>query len=136
MLNGKKFHYVGSNAYWLTFLQNTADVDFALDQFVKSGMKVLRIWGFADYTSSQGSQTHFQVFNGQSVTINTGATGLGRLDYIVKAAEQRGVRLIIPLVNNWADYGGMQVYVNAFASGQGQTGNSIAFVSSYTWIIT
>ena len=126
MLNGKKFNYVGSNAYWLTFLQNPADVDYALDQFVKAGLKVLRVWGFADYTAAQGSATHFQVFSGASVAINTGASGLGRLDYIVQAAEKRGVRLIIPLVNNWADYGGMQVYVDAFAPGKGQAGECSA----------
>lgn len=50
-----------ANAYWLSMLANTADVDKALDDFQKSGMKVLRIWGFADLTGSPGSQTAFQV---------------------------------------------------------------------------
>lgn len=118
-LNGKKFYFVGSNAYWLTYLTNNADIDYALDQFKKSGMKVLRIWGFGDYTSSQGSNTAFQIWSGSTPTINTGATGLQRLDYIVNAAAARGIRLIIPFVNNWNDYGGMKVYVDAFASGQG-----------------
>ncbi|KAI5792476.1 glycoside hydrolase [Peziza echinospora] len=118
-LNGKKFYFVGSNAYWLTYLTNNADIDYALDQFKASGMKVLRIWGFGDYTSSQGSNTAFQIWSGSTATINTGATGLQRLDYIVSAAAARGVKLIIPFVNNWNDYGGIKVYVDAFASGQG-----------------
>lgn len=42
-------------------LTNTADVDKALDDFQKSGMDVLRIWGFADFTGSQGQTTAFQV---------------------------------------------------------------------------
>lgn len=42
-------------------LANTADVDKALDDFQKSGMDVLRIWGFADLTGDPGSQTAFQV---------------------------------------------------------------------------
>ncbi|KAI5778740.1 glycoside hydrolase [Geopyxis carbonaria] len=119
MLNGKKFNYVGSNAYWLTFLTNTADVDFALDKFAASGMKVLRIWAFADYTSSQGTSTAFQVWSNGSPTIQTGSAGLQRLDYIVAAALKRGIRLILPLVNNWGDYGGMDVYVDQMAAGSG-----------------
>lgn len=50
-----------ANAYWLPMLANTADVDKALDDFQKSGMDVLRIWGFADLTGDPGSQTAFQV---------------------------------------------------------------------------
>lgn len=42
-------------------LTNTADVDKALNDFQKSGMDVLRIWGFADFTGSQGQTTAFQV---------------------------------------------------------------------------
>lgn len=118
-VNAKKFYFVGSNAYWLTFLTNKADIDYALDQFRASGMKVLRIWGFADYTSSQGSATAFQIWSGSTPTINTGATGLQRLDYIVSAAQARGIRLIIPFVNNWGDYGGIKIYVDALARGQG-----------------
>lgn len=42
-------------------LASTADVDKALDDFQKSGMDVLRIWGFADLTGDPGTQTAFQV---------------------------------------------------------------------------
>jgi hypothetical protein len=50
-----------ANAYWLPMLASTVDVDKALDDFKASGMDVLRIWGFADLTSSSGTQTAFQV---------------------------------------------------------------------------
>lgn len=123
VLNGKKFNYVGSNSYWLPMLQNTVDVDYALDKFKESGMKVLRIWGFADYTTTQDpGVTVFQSWSNGKPTINTGANGLGRLDYIVKAAESRGIKLIIPFVNNWGDYGGMKVYVDQLAPGGKQEG--------------
>lgn len=56
-----------------------------------------------------------QSWSGGKPTINTGETGLGRLDYIVKKAEELGVKLIVPLVNNWGDYGGMKVYVQQMA---------------------
>ena len=31
-------------------------------------------------------------------------------DKVVKAAEKTGMKLIVALTNNWADYGGMDVY--------------------------
>jgi mannan endo-1,4-beta-mannosidase len=53
----------------------------------------------------------FQSFpNGSEPEINTGANGLQRLDYVVRAAEKRGIRLLIPFVNNWNDYGGVKAY--------------------------
>jgi mannan endo-1,4-beta-mannosidase len=58
-----------------------------------------------------GGSVWFQAFpNGTAPVINTGANGLQRLDYVVKAAEKRGIKLIIPFVNNWLDYGGMDAY--------------------------
>jgi len=33
------------------------------------------------------------------------------LDTVVASAKSNGIKLIVPLVNNWADYGGMDVYV-------------------------
>ncbi|EEB99969.1 hypothetical protein MPER_00212, partial [Moniliophthora perniciosa FA553] len=43
---------------------------------------------------------------------NTGADGLQNFDKVVAAAKANGIRLIVALTNNWADYGGMDVYVN------------------------
>ena len=33
------------------------------------------------------------------------------LDYALNKADELGIRLILPLVNNWDDYGGMNQYV-------------------------
>jgi mannan endo-1,4-beta-mannosidase len=35
---------------------------------------------------------------------------LQRLDYVVKSAENNGIKLIVNFVNNWGDYGGMPAY--------------------------
>ncbi|KAF8470593.1 glycoside hydrolase superfamily [Kalaharituber pfeilii] len=93
-LNGKKIYFIG---YWLT----------------SSGMEVLCIWGFADYSKIDNTDIL------TTSTINTRANGLQRLDYIVNAAAVHEICLIIPFVNNWVDYGGMKVYIDAIASGQG-----------------
>lgn len=79
-----------------------------------SGLKILRVWGFNDVRSDPGPGTvYFQLFQGSSATINTGANGLQRLDSVVRAAEKYSVKLIIPFVNNWKDYGGMSAYFSA-----------------------
>lgn len=35
---------------------------------------------------------------------------LSKLDVVIKAAEDTNMKLILALTNNWADYGGMDVY--------------------------
>ncbi len=42
--------------------------------------------------------------------------GIGRLDYVVSAAEAKGVKLVLPLLNNYNDLGGINVYNAAFGS--------------------
>jgi hypothetical protein len=52
-----------------------------------------------------GWLTYYQVWNGSDYTLNTGANGLPRLDYVVAAAGRYGIKLILTLTNNWDDYG-------------------------------
>ncbi|KAI1077393.1 carbohydrate-binding module family 1 [Whalleya microplaca] len=114
-IDGTTKYFAGTNSYWISFLTNNADVDKTLDELADSGHKILRIWGFNDVTSNPGSGTvYFQSLSASGSTINTGANGLQRLDYVVSAAETRGIKLIINFVNNWDDYGGMAAYVRAF----------------------
>lgn len=82
-----------------------------------SGHKILRVWGFNDVNSTPGSGTvWYQSLSGSTPTINTGANGLQRLDYVVKSAEAHGIKLIINFVNNWDDYGGIKAYTNCRSS--------------------
>lgn len=52
--------------------------------------------------------------SGQTPQINLGANGLGKLDTVVAAAEKYNIKLIIPFVNYWGDYGGMQKYTGFY----------------------
>ena len=114
-IDGKAGYFAGSNSYWIGFLTNNADVDTVMDHLSQSGMKILRVWGFNDVTRDPGSGTvWYQMLSASGSQINTGANGLQRLDYVVKAAESKGVKLIINFVNYWDDYGGMNAYVQAF----------------------
>ncbi|KAK0744906.1 GH5 endo-beta-1,4-mannanase [Apiosordaria backusii] len=115
VIDGKTGYFAGTNSYWVGFLTNNKDVDTTLDHISASGLKILRVWGFNDVnTQPSGNTVWFQRLASSGSQINTGANGLQRLDYLVKSAETRGIKLIIALVNYWDDFGGMQAYVNAF----------------------
>ncbi|OIW31898.1 glycoside hydrolase [Coniochaeta ligniaria NRRL 30616] len=114
-IDGQTAYFAGTNSYWIGFLTNNADVDLVLDHISQSGLKILRVWGFNDVKSTPGGSTvWFQQLSASGSTINTGANGLQRLDYVVQSAEKRNVKLIINFVNFWDDYGGMAAYVSAF----------------------
>ncbi len=115
-IDGVSKYYAGTNSYWISFLTNNADVDLALDQLAGAGLRILRVWGFNDVTSAPAPGTvYFQrLSGGGGSTINAGADGLQRLDHVVAAAGQRGIKLIINFVNYWDDYGGMSAYARAF----------------------
>lgn len=82
-----------------------------------AGLTVFRTWGFHDQNTtfnpnglprygSGDQETVFQRFSpGGAVEID-----LSPLDIVIEAAENTGMKLIIALTNNWADYGGMDVY--------------------------
>lgn len=111
VIDGETGYFAGTNSYWISFLTNDSDVDLVMQHLSKSGLKILRVWGFNDVTSTPSSGTvYFQSFAGSEPTINTGTDGLQRLDYVVKSAEAHGIKLIINFVNNWTDYGGMAAY--------------------------
>ncbi|KAM5350930.1 hypothetical protein ACJ41O_003653 [Fusarium nematophilum] len=114
-IDGETGYFPGTNCYWCSFLTNRADIDQTLDNIANSGLHILRVWGFNDVTSIPSSGTPwFQHLSSQGSTINTGPDGLQILDYLVQGAEDRGLKLIIPFVNYWTDYGGMRAYVSAF----------------------
>lgn len=119
VIDGKAGYFAGSNSYWIGFLTNNDDVDLVLDHMDEAGLRILRVWGFNDHNTIPSPGTvYYQLLKDGTATINTGADGLQRLDYVVAAAEARNVKLIINFVNNWSDYGGMDAYVNAFGGSQ------------------
>ncbi|CAE6451523.1 unnamed protein product [Rhizoctonia solani] len=108
-LDGRKFTVAGSNAYWIPQLTNNNDMTIAFKDLQNAGLTTLRTWGFNEVTSPSG--TYYQIWNGKTAKINTGADGLGRFDMVVTHAKTVNIRLIVALTNNWNEYGGMDVYV-------------------------
>ncbi|KAG8960193.1 hypothetical protein FRC03_006917 [Tulasnella sp. 419] len=124
VLNGKPFYFAGTNAYWFSFISNISDVSLAMDKAKESGLTVVRTWGFNELNTTKipgglpiygdegagPSTIYYQSWQNGVPTINYGENGLKRFDKVVKLAEQKGLKLVVTLTNNWADYGGMDVY--------------------------
>ena len=82
-------------------MTNNADVDLVMSHLQTSGIKVLRVWGFNDVTTIPGSGTvYYQYLSSSGSTINTGANGLQRLDYVVQSAAAHDIKLIINFVGS------------------------------------
>jgi len=123
-LNGKPFFFAGTNSYWAQYTTNLADTAAIFARANQVGNNVIRTWGFNDanvtfvpgglpnYSQSNSlpGQIVFQWFENGKATVNTGATGLQHMDKFVALAEQHNIKLIVTLTNNWADFGGMDVY--------------------------
>lgn len=115
VIDGETGYFAGSNSYWIGFLTNNADVDLVFTHMKEAGLRILRVWGFNDVNEKPADGTvWFQMHADGQSTINTGADGLQRLDYVVQSAEKHGIKLIVNFVNYWNDYGGMNAYVQAY----------------------
>ncbi|KAI0745688.1 mannanase [Earliella scabrosa] len=114
VLNGQTYPLVGANSYWVGLMgYSTANMNQAFADIAKAGGTTVRTWGFNEATSPNG--IYYQLWQNGKATVNTGATGLQNFDNVIAAAKANGIRLIVALTNNWADYGGMDVYVRQIA---------------------
>ncbi|PPQ66080.1 hypothetical protein CVT26_010822 [Gymnopilus dilepis] len=101
MLNGSRFDFIGTNAYWLPTLNSEEDIDFTLGNISARGIKVVRTWAFNDVTTIPENGTWFQLIANGTTTINNGTNGLQKLDTVVRLAEKHGIFLHLSLTNNW-----------------------------------
>jgi hypothetical protein len=98
MLNGHPFRFAGANMHWLA-LDDSANypsqfrVDDGLDAAKEMGATVVRSHDLGiSVGCSNCIEPSLGVFN---------ETALAHVDYVIKAARDRGIRLIIPLTDNW-----------------------------------
>ncbi len=118
VLDGKPFRFAGTNNYYLDYSPNVM-TNAVLDKAAANGFNVVRTWAWMDIGNQDGSNSvwsadkgvYFQYWDGTKPAYNDGANGLQRLDYVVAQAGARGLKLVLPLTNNWSDFGGMDQYV-------------------------
>ena len=121
VLNGQTFRFGGTNNYYLHY-KSELMVDDVFADAAAMNLKVIRAWsslecGGAKPNSaggcSQGADLWMQRWSSttNAVEYNTGPNGLPKLDLLLAKANQYGIKVILPLVNNWRDFGGMDQYV-------------------------
>lgn len=119
-LSGDKFRFIGTNNYYLGY-KSRGMADAVLEAAAANHFTVMRMWGFLDIGNQDGSESvngikegvYFQYWDAATgrPAYNDGPNGLERLDYVVYRAGQLGLKLVIPLVNNWQEFGGIDQYV-------------------------
>lgn len=118
-LDGKSFYFAGSNAYYFPFNDKASDVEAGLTAAKDAGLSVFRTWGFNDKNKTfipgglpqYGGEGAGETDNVLQLWDNgTSVINLKPFDKVVAAAEKTGIKLIVALTNNWADYGGMDMY--------------------------
>ncbi len=101
MLNGQPFYFAGGNAEYL-FEKSVPIEEEVLDLAEDMNLTVVRTWAFGE-----GESASFQPERGK---FNHSA--FEHLDRLIAYAGVKGIRLIMPLVDNWGHYGGMYKYMD------------------------
>lgn len=111
VVDGRPFHFAGANCYYLmTYAADPAlrpYVDEVLTEARDMGLAVVRTWAFNDGAGWNALQTAPGVYDEQVFQ---------GLDYVLDRCRSLGLRLVLAIVNNWVDYGGMDQYVAWSAS--------------------
>ena len=115
---GQPFRMAGSNNYYPMYASQFM-VDNLLTTAAAQNFNTFRLWGFLDIGNADGSNSvdgpkngvYFHYFNGTEPAFNDGATGLQHLDYVLYKAGQLNLKIVIPFVNNYDAFGGMDQYV-------------------------
>jgi mannan endo-1,4-beta-mannosidase len=115
---GRPFRMAGSNNYYPEYVSQFM-VDNLFTTAAAQNFNTFRVWGFLDIGNSDGTNSvdgphngiYFHYWDGTEPAFNDGATGLQKLDYVVYRAGQLNLKLILPFVNNWSQFGGIDQYV-------------------------
>jgi mannan endo-1,4-beta-mannosidase len=123
-LDGAPFCFEGANNYYAIYKPRPVVDDlFAAARALE--LRVLRVWGMLDRGSLDGSVpnadpgggdkegVYFQYWDpaSKSPAYNDGPNGLERLDYVLARAAEARLKVIVVLVNNWRQFGGIDQYL-------------------------
>lgn len=120
-LNGGAFYFAGANSYSMLYSPAEAEEQMRIAQSL--GLNAIRFWGFwdgdepvldADGNPVPGAprgtdrwgrpvlQSEPRVYN---------EDGFRRFDYVIYLAHLYGMKLVVPLLNEWDEFGGLRQYM-------------------------
>lgn len=102
--DGRPWRFGGTNCYYLHASSHYM-IDSVLNNAAQMKLGVVRAWAFNDDPSRPDVALQTAPYTWPEANYDS-------LDYTVYKAGQLGLRLVLPLVNNWPDYGGMRQYVS------------------------
>lgn len=103
-VSGRTTRFTGTNSYYLGWASREM-VDATFQTAAALGIEIMRTWGFLDEPKNG---VVYQTWENNAPRYHE--DGLAKLDYVVAQARQYGIKLILPLVNNWKDMGGIPAY--------------------------
>lgn len=108
-IDGSDFRFAGTNNYYLVYATQTM-IDDVFDDAKAMNLKVMRTWGFIDGTKQNSVvlQPSLGVYD---------EDGFKKFDYMLKKAGDSGIKVVLPFVNYWDDFGGMSQYVSWTGAG-------------------
>src|SRR5258708_9509070 len=109
-LRGSPFPVSGVNCYFLGFC-SAASRTGVIAAAKGMGASVIRSWAFLMVDAYRPGAVAFQYPDQGRIRVHDGPDGLERLDALIAAAEQNGIRLILPFVNHWENFGGAPAYL-------------------------
>jgi hypothetical protein len=111
-LDGKPYFCAGTNAYYMSRIDFLSAQEMIYQMMKHSELQgnVLRVFFAYDFSSS-GTQPQLGVYNEDA---------LRRIDLVMAAAANFGIRIIAVLGNYWPFVGGMQAYVDEWGKKVGR----------------
>jgi mannan endo-1,4-beta-mannosidase len=123
-MDSRDLKFVGTNAYWLPYLNSEDDISNTLANMSKAGITVVRTWAFngandtsfffffctpfsflapgrIDVTTIPEKGSWLQLIKDGTTQFNTGANGIQRLDKVVELAKKYNIYVYFTLTNNW-----------------------------------
>lgn len=120
-LNGGKFAFSGANSYAMLYSEEQAEEQMRIARDL--GLNTIRMWGFWDGdkpTLDQNGNVIEDAPGGtdqwgravlQSAPREYNEAGFLKLDHAIYLAHIYGMKLIIPLLNEWDEFGGLKQYL-------------------------
>jgi len=108
-VDGETWYFNGTNNFdFVNGVNQCCDLhEQWMSQYADLGFNAVRTWAFLDGTSTPSLELRsFQPEPGEY-----DEQALDTLDYIVYQARRHGIRLVLPFVDNWPHFGGMDQYV-------------------------